>query len=139
MVKPEQYSPDYKGYLTYPSHEKINAVLLKESKDKRYFISFGGRSANNNAVTEELKQLILKSGGKVDYIEKLKTTGKTNLFNISVSIRKILKRSQLDSIRIRVTGKTIQEVIKKLEDIKNNMSKWGVKPTECIWDRENIS
>ncbi len=138
-VKPESYSPDYKGYLTYPAHEKINGILLKEDRKVIYVISINNQVVENSAITPELKKIILASKGKIGTRDVIRTTGRTKIFDISVSIRKILKRHVLDSIRIRVTGKTIQEVIKKLEAIKSSMVKWGIAPTECIWDRENLS
>lgn len=138
-VKPEKYSPDYKGYLTYPAHEKINGVLLEENRRRIHTIKLNNQCVDTHALTPELKKLLLDNRGKVETKEYVTTQGKTKIFDIPVSIRKILKRSKLDSIRIRVTGKTIQEVIKKLDDIKHNMVKWGIEPTECIWDRENLS
>ena len=138
-IKPEQYSPDYKGYLTYPADPKINGKLLDDRKEKMYIIRIKNKSVQNRAVTPELEKIIKKLGGTVESTTIYATAGKKRIFGIPASIRKILKRGQLHSIRIRVTGKTVQDVIAKLEDIKKNMVEWGIKPTECIWDRENLS
>ena len=138
-TKPEQYSPDYKGYLTYPAHPKINGILLEETNRTIYKITLNNQAIESRALTKELNGLIIRDNGTVETKQVIKTFGKSRIFDIPVSIRKILKRKVLNSIRIRVTGKTIQEVIKNLDEIKKNMVKWGIEPTECIWDRENLS
>ncbi|HLE86822.1 MAG TPA: hypothetical protein VI727_04095 [Candidatus Brocadiaceae bacterium] len=135
-VKPEPYSPDYKGYLTYPADPKINGKLLDDKKETRYIVTIKNKSAKCTALTTQLSEIIKSLGGSVERVALNSTAGKKQIFGIPASIRKIIRRGELYSIRIRVTGKTVQDVIAKLDSIKKNMVEWGIKPTECIWDRE---
>lgn len=134
-INPEKYTPQLKGYLTYTPKPEIEALLLDELYEKRYVVSFGDEVIEEHRVLKPLADLIKSNGGNVKTIKFRKTTGKKKLFDIPVEIRKLMKGSRLMGIRIRVTGDTVLELVKKLEVIKTNFAEYGVKPKECLWDR----
>lgn len=135
QIKPEKYTPLLKGYLTYPPDSKISALLLEERFEKRFIVTFGKDTVDEHRVTKDLAKLIETIGGNVKPVKVLRTEGKKKLFDIPVEIRKIMKKDKIDGIRIRVTGESVLELVKKIETIKENFSQYGLKPKECLWDR----
>lgn len=142
LYKAEKYTPLFKGYLTFPHNPIIKGVFLKEEYDTRYEITIDGVSINEYKITPKMREEIIKIGGTVKSVKVLGTTGKNeikigvapNEMVIPVQVRKVYNNKKID-IRVRVTGDTMDDCHDKIDILKKELGKYGVKPKVCLWDR----
>lgn len=135
-IPSEKYTPDFKGYLTYPANPRMKKLLLEEHFKKISFISIGTSECQNVRVKPKLASIIEKIGGKVEIKNMKVFEGKNQLFGIDVLIRKISEENELKALLIRVTGKNLPEIFEKMNKIKTQFTEYGITHTECIWGGE---
>ncbi len=141
-IKSDRYSMKYKGYLTYPPDVKLNGILLESYFEHKYNISYDGDDNNSILapyIKKDLAELIENDGGIVDKIRVERTKGRKKLFDIPVEIRKIKNKGVVEGIRIRLTSDSKEDIIKTIEYIKEKMSEYGIKPKECVWQKNDKS
>lgn len=133
IIKPERYTEDLKAYLTYPPDKKITPRLLEETYEKWWKVSFQNTSVIGERLPAALMNELKAMGAKVERERKLRLKGKKELFGVSVEIRKIIDHGALKAIRVRVTGKNIDELNRNKNTIIAGLASYGVVYTECIW------
>jgi len=140
-MKPERYTDMPKGYLTYPyvlgnkNSMGLGRVLLKEKHENRYIVEAGNTRIDEKQICKQLWGELKTIGCTVSIKHVVSTTGKHIIAGIPVEIRKIRTKQSLSAIRIRVTGETHTEVIKRLDKIQEILKEWQIQPTECVWSQ----
>lgn len=143
QIKQGRYTGLPKGYITYPykNGEKnsmgLANVLLTEKQERRYMVEFGVLKINEKQVSKALWDELQKIGCKVNIVHKTSTSGRKTLTpaKIPIEIRKIMRASKLEAIRIRITGETEGDLLENMKKIKSTLSEWQIKPTECVWSQ----
>jgi hypothetical protein len=129
-IKKDRYKIRFKAYISYPCEEKIVGTFLDEKYDKLSRIKLEDNSLDTR-ISKELAAFIVSHGGMVETIKVLKHVGKKKLFGIPVEIK-----SKHNEFIIRLVGKTRNKLSEDIEYIKNELLKFGVKPTKvCSWRR----
>ena len=134
-INPERYTKMMKGYITYPNTPDICRVLLEEVTKGSKTVEINGKFIHQDKIDLRLIDAIKSIGGKVHKATNVITIGRKNVFGIDVEVRKLTNKNKLESIRIRITGNTVKELLKNMDTIKEGMAKWGVEPKECLWTR----
>lgn len=145
QIKQGRYTDLPKGYITYPyklgdkNSMGLANVLLTERHDYRYVVEIGAIHIDEKRITKPLWDELQKQGCKVTKNRTTSTMGRTYLTEnkIPVEIRKIMKISTLEAIRIRVTGQTEGDLLENMKVIKSTLAEWQIKPTECVWSQGN--
>lgn len=120
----ERYSKKYQGFLVYHSDKKMNAVLLDSYFETKYRIKFDNDdiSFDTRNISKELANFLEYDGGIVEKIQVKRTRGKKKLFELPVQIKKIKDEDNLDAIEIKIIGNNYDNISKKIESIKQNLS-----------------
>lgn len=150
-IKSGRYTDTPKGYLTYPivntpgrSEERLQNILLIESPETRYVVECGDQIINEKRITKPLQEALEGVGAKITRIRRNHTEGRKKLLitvdsgdviELPVEIRKKTRGSVLESIQIRVTGETVEELLKNIDSIKKYLSVWNINPTVCVWSQ----
>lgn len=153
-----RYMDGPKGYLTYPiSNIKgdersagLQDVLLTEYHETRHTVSIDGKVINEITVTKPFADALEKIGAKVQTLKRRGWTGRKSLTIfidgadkiIPVEIHKINKGKEIKEIQIRVTvdkGENERVLLKYMDAIKNSLSRWHIKPTECVWSQGGLT
>lgn len=130
MIKQNRYNIRFKAYITFPYEEKISGTFLEEHYDTISRIKLEDNSLDTT-ISKELADFIVSEGGTVEKIKILRYRGKKKLFDLPVEIKN--KKSELV---VRLVGKTKEKLFENIEYIKNELLKYGVKPTKvCSWQR----
>ncbi len=143
QIKQGRYTELPKGYITYPYKpgEKnsmgLANVLLTERHDYRYLVEAGTTHIDEKRITKPLWDELQKQGCKVTRNRTASTMGRKYLTEnkIPVEIRKIMRSSKLEAIRIRLTGQTEGDLLENMKKIKSALAEWQIKPTECVWSQ----
>lgn len=135
-IKSDRYLSKFKGYLTYPPDKIISGALLDYYYEYKFSIQFEESGILAQYIKKDLINMIEKDGGKVEKVGMLRSRGKSKLFDIPVEIRKIKKKNNFEGIRIRLTGDTKDEISQKIDIIKERLSEYGIKPKECIFEKD---
>ncbi len=143
QIKQGRYTELPKGYITYPYKpgEKnsmgLANVLLTEKQERRYIVESGNLKMDEKQVSKALWNELQKIGCKVNIVHKTSTSGRRTLTpnKIPVEIRKIMRASKLEAIRIRITGETEGSLLENMKYIKSMLAEWQIKPTECVWSQ----
>jgi len=138
IVRPEPYTEDLKAYLTYPPTIDVTPLLLQEKMDIIYQIEINGVIAIGDRLPSPLAKELMAMGIKVKKTTRTVLKGREAVFGIPVQVRKIIHRKkdgkhELEAIRVRVTGKNIDELNKNKNQIISGFARYNVLYTECIW------
>lgn len=141
MATVATFTTDYKGYITYPPTEGVKEILLNKYNYPRYRISIGGDVLDNiTSLPAQIRDDIIKrADGTVEKTFEQKYTGKKKVFGLPVEIRQIVKSRRLDSIRVRVSGKSHDELLNNLQTVIDGVKRAAgheIPPHVCKWDRE---
>lgn len=136
-TRPEIYTQSKcKGYLTYPPNPNINGIFLLESYQAYYLIEWKDKKLKVYNLKSNLRDEIVKMGGKVNRVKELRTTGKKKVFGLPVQVRKERKKGELVAIIVRVDGDTIGEIDDKIKAITSGVLEYyKIEPTTCMWDK----
>ncbi|MDD4804730.1 MAG: hypothetical protein PHN69_06225 [Candidatus Pacebacteria bacterium] len=123
---------DVKAYLTYPLDRVTSRILLTERWVNAYRITFNGLTVDSKlSFSQTLLHDLAKKGASIEYKEVLQYSSKNNIGDIKVQTKVIEK----DKVRVRITGKDVEDVFLKISSIKKYMAKFGYEPKQCVWDR----
>lgn len=141
-IKLEQFSQKYQGFLEYPSDKvndrKMNAILLDTYFETKYRVRYGNEEILIRSISKELAVGLESDGMEIEKIQIKRSRGKKKLFKLPVKITKDRNNDNVECIKIKIIGNNFDSVSKKIDLIKNNLSKYGIKPTECIRDRKDL-
>lgn len=135
QIKSEQYTPSLKAYLTYDRTPEIGQALLTEKKRNRVVIVIDGHEFKEKNIIKSFSDSIIKTGGQVTKSYEYTHEGRKNVFGIPVTIRIFSTPKKSEQIRVRVTAENALDLFKNIEVIRNGLSKWGVVPTLCVWEK----
>lgn len=138
MSKLEQLSQKYQGFLVYHPERHINAILLDDSFEIRHRVVFKNRSVDVRSIDKEFSDYLKSRGWTIEKIQKQRTIGKKKLFGISVKVKKIKDKNNLENIEIKIVGNNQKNIEKKMDLIKQNLEKYEKKPKECIRQRPDL-
>ena len=120
------------AYLSFPADRMTKGILLQETRKARHLVEFRGKIRE---VTDEIpNKLALDMQNKGAHIVLKpvnKLTGRKGLFGVDAESTYDGK----DLIRIRIVGSNLNDMVLKIQQIKNTMSKFGYEPKQCVWDR----
>ena len=142
MANPsEEYTDDKKAYLTYDPSSVAKARFLYEKNDYQYHIHKDGvLISKTKRINQIVADALIEDGFEVEKTRVVDYTGKRifiseNGTRIPIIARQIKVKHKLNGIRVRVTAPTHDELMKRIDMIRDTMIRYGQKPKMCIWDK----
>lgn len=141
MANVSTFTDDWKGYITYPPTDDIKEILLNKYNYPRYRITIGEDVIDNiSSVPAQIREdIISRADGMVEKTFEPKYVGKTKLFGFPVEIRQFVRSRKLHSIRVRVSGKSHDELLNNIRTVIDGVKRaaeYNIPPPVCKWDRQ---
>lgn len=141
-VKLEDFSKKYQGFLEYPvdkvTDKKMNAILYDTYLETKYRVKYGDEEILTRNISKELANLLESDGIEIEKVQIKRYRGKKKLFNLPVKITRDIDKDEVECIKIKIIGNNFDSVSKKIGLIKQNLSEYGIKPSECIRERKDL-
>lgn len=141
-IKLDQFSQKYQGFLEYPANKvtdkKMNIILLDTYFETKYRVKYGDEEILTRNISKELANLLESDGMKIEKIQIKRSRGKKKLFKLPVKITRDMNKDNVECIKIKIIGNNFDSISKKIELIKQNLSEYGIKPSECIRERKDL-
>lgn len=141
MTTASTFTDDWKGYITYPPTDEIKEILLRKYNYPRYRITIGDDVLDNiSSVPIQIREDIINhTDGTVEKTFEPRYVGKTKLFGFPVEIRQFIKSYKLHSIRVRVSGKSHDELLNNARTVIDGVKRaagYDLPPPVCLYDRQ---